>query len=129
MFQMGSVGPMLGQAHHFRLYAPEKIDYAVNRYTNEAKRLYGVMDRRLAEAPFFAFEYSIADIAIFPWTRSHANQGVDLAEYPNFKRWFDTMAARPAVQRGLKVLADRRKALTDDKARMNLFGDKQYERR
>jgi GSH-dependent disulfide-bond oxidoreductase len=129
MFQMGSIGPMLGQAHHFRLYAPEKIDYAVNRYTNEAKRLYGVMDRRLAAVPYFASEYSIADISIFPWTRSHANQGVDLAEYPNFKRWYDTVAARPAVQRGLKVLADRRKPLTDDEARMNLFGDRQYERR
>jgi len=129
MFQMGSVGPMLGQAHHFRLYAPEKIEYAVNRYTNEAKRLYRVMDRRLAEVPYFAGEYSIADISIFPWTRSHANQGVDLADFPSFKRWYDTVAARPAVQRGVQVLANRRKPLTDDKARSTLFGDKQYEMR
>jgi GST-like protein len=129
MFQMGSIGPMLGQAHHFRLYAPEKIDYAINRYTNEAKRLYGVMDRRLREAEFFAGEYSIADIAIFPWTRSHANQGVDLADYPNFLRWYRALEARPAVQRGVRVLADRRKPLVDDKARDALFGATQYERR
>jgi GST-like protein len=130
MFQVGGVGPMLGQAHHFRIYAPEKIEYAINRYTNEAKRLYNVMDRRLGEARWFAGdEYSIADIAIFPWTRSHANQGVDLADYPNFKRWFDAMAARPAVQRGVQVLAERRKPITDEQARRNLFGDKQYERR
>jgi len=129
MFQMGSVGPMLGQAHHFRLYAPEKLEYAINRYTNEAKRLYNVMDRRLAEVPYFAGEYSIADIAIFPWTRSHANQGVDLAEFPNFQRWYDRVAARPAVQRGVQVLADRRRPLISDQARENLFGGRQYEKR
>ena len=126
MFQMGGVGPMLGQAHHFRLYAPEKIEYAFNRYTNEAKRLYGVMDRRLSQVEYFAGSYSIADIAIFPWTRSHANQGVDLAEYPNVKRWFDAVDARPAVQRGIKVLADRRKPITDAKSRETLFGAQQY---
>jgi GSH-dependent disulfide-bond oxidoreductase len=126
MFQMGGVGPMLGQAHHFRLYAPEKIEYAINRYTNEARRLYGVMDRRLGEVEYFAGEYSIADMAIFPWTRSHANQGVDLVNFPNVKRWFDALDARPAVQRGLKVLADRRKPLMDDKARETLFGATQY---
>jgi GST-like protein len=126
MFQMGGVGPMLGQAHHFRLYAPEKIEYAVNRYTNEAKRLYAVMDQRLGQAEYFAGNYSIADMAIFPWTRSHANQGVDLAEYPNVKRWYEAVAARPAVQRGVKVLADRRKPLLDDKARETLFGSTQY---
>jgi GST-like protein len=128
MFQMGGVGPMLGQAHHFRLYAPEKIEYAINRYTNEARRLYAVMDKRLAEVPYFAGEYGIADIAIFPWTRSHERQGVDLASYPNFKRWFDAVGARPAVQRGVQVLADRRKPLIDDKARENLFGATQYAR-
>jgi GST-like protein len=126
MFQMGSIGPMLGQAHHFRLYAPEKIEYAINRYTHEAGRLYGVMDRRLREVEYFAGEYSIADIAIFPWTRSHANQGVDLANYTNVKRWFDALDVRPAVQRGLKVLSDRRKPLMDDKARETLFGATQY---
>jgi GST-like protein len=129
MFQKGGVGPMLGQAHHFRLYAREKIEYAINRYTNESKRLYGVMDRRLGEVEYFAGEYSIADIAIFPWTRSYANQGVDIEEYPNFKRWFDTVSARPAVQRGVQVLADRRKPITDDKAREVLYGAQQYARR
>jgi len=129
MFQMGSVGPMLGQAHHFRIYAPQKIDYAIDRYTKEANRLYGVMDRRLAASPFIACdEYTIADIAIFPWLRSYKNQGVHLEAYPNVKRWFDAIAARPAVQRGLAVLADRRKPLLDDKARENLFGARQYER-
>ncbi len=129
MFQMGGVGPMFGQAHHFRLYAPEPIEYAINRYTNEAKRLYGVLDRRLGEVPFLAGEYGIADIATFPWTRSHTRQGVDLADYPNVKRWFDTIAERPAVQRGVTVLADRRKPLVDEQARQNLFGATQYERR
>ena len=131
MFQMGGLGPMLGQAHHFRIYAKEKIEYAINRYTSEAKRLYGVMDRRLAEVPYLAGDYGIADMAAFPWTRSHANQGVDLADYPNVRRWFDAIAARPAVQRGVQVLADRRKpvAQIDDKARQNLFGATQYERR
>jgi GST-like protein len=129
MFQMGGVGPMLGQAHHFRLYAPEKIEYAINRYTQEAKRLYGVMDRRLAQAPYFAGAYSIADMAIFPWTRSHANQGIELDAYPNVKRWYDAIAARPAVARAVQVLADRRKPLTDAKARENLFGSAQHEKR
>jgi len=131
MFQMGGLGPMLGQAHHFRIYAKEKIEYAINRYTNEAKRLYGVMDKRLADAPYFAGDYGIADMAIYPWTRSHANHGVELAEYPNVKRWFEAVSARPAVQRGVQVLADRRKpvAQLDDKARQNLFGAGQYEKR
>jgi GST-like protein len=130
MFQMGGVGPMLGQAHHFRIYAPEKIDYAINRYTNEARRLYGVMDKRLSEAEYFAGkEYSIADIAIFPWTRSYANQGVDIDEYPNFKRWYQAVDARPAVQRGVKVLADRRKPQMTDKDKETLFGATQYARR
>jgi len=130
MFQMGGVGPMLGQAHHFRIYAPEKIEYAIDRYTREANRLYGVMDRRLAVSRYIACdEYTIADIAIFPWLRSHKNQGVDLEAYPNVKRWFDEIAARPAVQRGLAVLADRRKPLLDDRARENLFGAKQYGKR
>ena len=130
MFQMGGVGPMLGQAHHFRIYAPEKIDYAVNRYTNEAKRLYGVMDQQLASHRYIAGdEYTIADIAIYPWLRSWQNQGVVIEEYPHLKRWFDTIAARPAVQRGVQVLASLRKPITDDKARENLFGATQYQRR
>jgi len=128
MFQMGGIGPMLGQTHHFRTYAPEQIPYAVERYTNEAKRLYGVMDTRLGEVPYFAGEYSIADMAIFPWTRSHANQGVDLADYPNVKRWFDAITTRPAVERGVKVLADRRRPIQTDKEREILFGATQYQR-
>ena len=130
MFQMGGVGPMLGQAHHFRLYAPEKIPYAVDRYGNEAKRLYGVIDKRLAASRFIACdEYTIADIAIFPWLRSWEKQGIVLADYPHVQAWFDGIAVRPAVQRGVRVLADLRKELRDDKARDILFGKTQYERR
>ena len=130
MFQMGGVGPMLGQAHHFRLYAPEKLPYAIERYTNEARRIYGVIDRQLSKSRFIAGRtYSIADIAIFPWLRSWENQGVTLGDYPHLKAWFDGIAARPAVQRGVQVLADRRKPLTGDKEREILFGKQQYERR
>lgn len=130
MFQMGGVGPMLGQAHHFRMYAPEKIDYAVNRYTNEARRLYGVIDKRLSQSPWLGGKsYSIADIATFPWLRSWENQGIVLDDYPHLKDWFLRIAQRPAVQRGVKVLADLRKPITDDKAREVLFGKTQYERR
>ena len=130
MFQMGGVGPMLGQTHHFRIYAPEKIEYAVNRYTNESKRLYGVMDRQLQTHKFIAgSQYSIADIAIFPWLRSAANQGIDWADYPTLKIWFDAIAARPAVARGVEVLADLREPITGDKEREILFGSTQYRRR
>ena len=129
MFQMGGVGPMLGQAHHFRIYAPEKIDYAVNRYTNEAKRLYGVMNKRLAQSKYIAGpEYTIADIAIFPWLRSWKNQGIAWDDYPHLKGWFDEIAARPAVQRGVEVLAAQRRPITDDKAREMLFGATQYKK-
>ncbi|MET3514374.1 MAG: glutathione S-transferase C-terminal domain-containing protein [Gammaproteobacteria bacterium] len=130
MFQMGGVGPMLGQAHHFRMYAPEKLPYAIERYTNEAKRLYGVIDRRLEKSAFVGgADYSIADIAIFPWLRSWQNQGVEMDDYPALKAWFDGIAARPAVQRGVQVLADRRKPITDDKSREILFGKTQYQKR
>lgn len=130
MFQMGGVGPMLGQNHHFRLYAPEKIEYAIQRYTSEARRLYGVIDRRLAESKFLAgAQYSIADMATFPWLRNWHNQGVDLQDYPHLKKWFDGIAARPAVQRGVQVLTELRKPITDDKAREVLFGRTQYQKR
>ncbi len=130
MFQMGGVGPMLGQAHHFRIYAPEKIEYGINRYTNEAKRLYGVMDKRLQSSPWIGGKsYSIADIAIFPWLRSWQNQGIDWADYPHLQAWFDKIAARPAVQKAVQVLAGARKPLVDEKARQNLFGATQYEKR
>jgi GSH-dependent disulfide-bond oxidoreductase len=130
MFQMGGVGPMLGQAHHFRIYAPHQIDYAVERYTNEAKRLYGVMNKRLANSRYLGgAEYSIADIAVFPWLRSWKNQGIDWDDYPHLKGWFDEIAKRPAVLRGVEVLAASRKPLTGDKEREALFGSQQYQRR
>ncbi|MDE2429203.1 MAG: glutathione S-transferase N-terminal domain-containing protein [Burkholderiales bacterium] len=130
MFQMGGFGPMLGQAHHFRIYAPEKIDYAIDRYTNEARRLYGVIDQRLSTNAYLAGdEYTIADMATFPWARSFANQGIDWLEFPHAKRWFEEISHRPAVQRGVKVLADLRKPLDSDKARDVLFGNMQYARK
>jgi GSH-dependent disulfide-bond oxidoreductase len=130
MFQMGSVGPMLGQAHHFLAYAPEKLPYAMQRYSKEANRLYGVMDRRLAESKFIACgEYTIADMAIMPWLRSYERQGVNMDEYPHVRKWFDAIGARPAVQRGLAVLAELRKPAMDDKAKEMLFGATQYQRR
>ncbi len=104
MFQMGGIGPMLGQAHHFRTYAPEQIPYAVERYTNEAKRLYGVLDKQLAGNAFAAgANYSIADMAIFPWTARHEWHQVNLADFPNVKRWYDAINARPAVTKGMAV--------------------------
>ncbi len=130
MFQMGGIGPMLGQAHHFRIYAPEKIDYAIQRYTNEAKRLYGVMDRQLATSKFIACnQYTLADVAIFPWLRSWENQGIDWVDYPHLKKWFDLVSERPAVQRGVNVLADMRKPLTGDRERDVLFGKTQFQKR
>jgi GSH-dependent disulfide-bond oxidoreductase len=130
MFQMGNVGPMFGQAHHFRGYAPEPIPYAVERYTNEANRLYGVLDRRLGEADYVAGDYSIADMAIFPWTISHERQGVSLDEYPNVRRWSDALHARPAVERGLAVLKElRRTRPITDEEREVMFGARQYARR
>jgi len=131
MFQMGSIGPMLGQAHHFLRYAPEKIPYAMERYAKEANRLYGVLDRRLAESRFVACDqYTIADIAIMPWLRFPANQGVDAAQFPNYRRWFDEINERPAVQRGLAVLSDIKRPPPDDpKWRENMFGAAQYQRR
>ena len=130
MWQMGGLGPMLGQAHHFRNYAPERIDYAFNRYTNEANRLYRVLDKRLGEARFLAGDaYSIADIAAWPWTRYPDRQGVERDELPNFKRWFAEIAERPAVKRGVEVLADLRSEGFDAKARDLLFGAGQYAKR
>ena len=130
MFQMGGVGPMLGQNHHFRAYAPEKLDYAVNRYTNEAKRLYGVIDRRLGQSDWLGGKaYSIADIATFPWLRSYERQGIVLSDYPKLEAWFRRIEERPAVQRGVKVLAGLRKPINDAKSREVLFGATQYEKR
>jgi len=122
MWQMGGLGPMLGQAHHFRGYAPEKIPYAIARYTNEANRLYGVMDTRLADRPFLAGDYSIADMACWPWIVPHERQGQRLEDFPNLKRWFETMRARPAVQRGFAIGKELRQAAMDEQAKKILFG-------
>ena len=104
MFQMGGVGPMFGQAHHFRRFAPEQIPYAIERYSKETKRLYGVLDKRLGEVEYVAGPYSIADMAIFPWCQRADWQGVDLAaEFPNVRRWYDLVAAREQVQKGMSV--------------------------
>jgi GST-like protein len=130
MFQMGGIGPMLGQTHHFRIYAPEKVEYAINRYTNETRRLYGVMEKELGKKRFIAGkDYSIADMAIFPWTRSWKNQGVTLEEFPNVLRWHEEIAARPAVKRGVEILTTLRKPLNDDKAKEILYGKTQYQKR
>lgn len=107
MFQMGSVGPMLGQAHHFRRYAKEQIPYAIERYTREAGRLYRVLDKQLGEAEYLAGEFSIADMAVYPWLRPHKWQGQDIAAWPNLQRWYGAVRKRPAVQKGLAVLQDK----------------------
>ena len=130
MFQMGGIGPMLGQTHHFRIYAPEKIDYAINRYTNETRRLYGVMDKQLGKSAFIAGKsYTIADMAIWPWLRNWKGQGQNMDDHPNLKRWFESVGERPAVQRAIKVLADLRKAVMDDRDKETLFGATQYAKR
>jgi GST-like protein len=130
MFQMANVGPMLGQAGHFRNAAPEKIPYAIERYTNESRRLFNVLDRRLAEVPFVASDYSIADIATYPWVVAALKaQPEQLDSRPNLKRWIDALAARPSVQKGMAVMADQpQKPLTEDE-RSILYGSKQHERR
>jgi GST-like protein len=131
MTQMGHVGPMLGQAHHFLGYAPEKIEYAMNRYKNEANRLYGVLDRQLAKSEWLACdEYSIADMATMPWLRAPERQGVNIDEYPHVKRWRDRIAERPAVKKALDVLKDARRAGEMSKEQKEvLFGSQQYARR
>ncbi|MEM7442532.1 MAG: glutathione binding-like protein [Pseudomonadota bacterium] len=130
MWQMAGFGPMLGQAGHFRFYAPEPVPYAQERYSNELRRLYGVLDRRLGETAFLAGDdYTIADMATFPWCRSYERHGLAAEEFPNFKRWYDLIGERAAVQRGSQVLADRRATKLTDEARRNLFGTAQYQRR
>jgi GST-like protein len=133
MWQMGGLGPMMGQANHFRRYAKDKIQYAIDRYTNEANRLTNVLDKRLAEVRYTAGkEYSISDIACFPWLRGADQRGVNLEDYPNVKRWFDEINARPGVQRGCKVLADVQAANTaphNDKSWEIMFGKVQFEKR
>ncbi len=131
MFQMGHIGPMLGQAHHFLGYSVEKIPYAIDRYRNEANRLYGVLDRRLGASPYVGCrDYTIADMAVMPWLRSYERQGVNMDDYRNVRRWFDKLNERPAVKRGLQVLADRRRTgpLTPEQREV-MFGSVQYARR
>jgi GSH-dependent disulfide-bond oxidoreductase len=127
-WQMGGFGPFLGQAHHFNAYAPTRIKYAMDRYTNEAKRLYGVLDRQLAGRDYIAGEYSIADIATFPWTRLHQRQGVDMGAYPNVTRWQQAIAARPAVAKDMKRTEDIVNGFTE-KSWSVLFGAEQYQKR
>ena len=129
-WQMGGVGPMFGQAGHFLRYAPEKIPYAIDRYTNEAKRLCRVADGRLADREFIAGEYSIADMAIFPWVHALA-ETVELDETKNLKRWVEMLRARPATARGLKVLEEVRRPISEmsEEAKSILFGQKQFEKR
>ncbi|HTR15421.1 MAG TPA: glutathione binding-like protein [Acetobacteraceae bacterium] len=128
MFQMGGIGPMFGQYNHFASYAPEKIPYAIERYGKEVRRLHGVLEKRLSRSEYLAGSgYSIADIATFPWLRNPESRGIDLAEFPSVKRWFDAIAARAAVQRGLTVLSDKqRKGPITDEQRENMFGTKQF---
>jgi GST-like protein len=130
MFQMANVGPMLGQAGHFRNAAPEKISYAIERYTNESRRLFNVLDKRLAANPYLAGDYSIADIATYPWVVAALKaQPEQLDTRPHLKRWIDALAARPAVQKGMAVMADQpQKPLTEEE-RAILYGAKQHERR
>src|SRR5215213_5170938 len=125
MFQMASVGPMLGQAHHFRGYAPEQIPYAIDRYTNEAARLYGVMESRLSEVEYFVDEeYSIVDMAIYPWVASHERQGQRIEDYSNLARWYEGMGEHPAVRRAMEVGEELRRPIEDldEEARDMLFG-------
>lgn len=122
-WQVGGVGPMAGQAHHFRQYAPEQIPYAVDRYTREVGRLYGIIDRRVADRDFLAGEYSIADMATYPWAKLWKRQGQDLDRLPNFARWLERMQTRPAVARGMAVRVEEKVDLvTDAEARRILFG-------
>jgi len=126
-WQMGGLGPMAGQNHHFSGYAPEKIPYAINRYVNETARLYGVLDKRLADRPFVAGEeYSIADMAIYPWIVPHERQGQDLADFPNLARWFGDVAARPATAlayaQAERVNPSNVPSVSDEESRRILFG-------
>ncbi|WP_445158348.1 glutathione binding-like protein [Halomonas sp. E14] len=127
-WQMGGLGPMAGQNHHFRHYAPKKIEYAIQRYMNETSRLYGVLDRRLDDHEFVGGDaYSIADMAIYPWIVPHERQGQDLEEFPSLERWFQQMARRPAVVRAYALAEEVNPQAgepIDDEARRHLFGQR-----
>jgi len=125
VWQVAGLGPMLGQAHHFRGYAPEQIPYAIERYTNEAHRLYSVLNRRLEGREYVCGEYTIADIACWPWIVPYERQGQKLEEFPNLQRWFAAVKSRPAVTRGMAVGAEHRQAgPMDEKAKQILFGQR-----
>ena len=131
MFQMGGVGPMFGQSNHFSHYAVDKIPYAIDRYVNECKRLYGVMDTRLGEVDYLAgADYTIADIATHPWAQGYERRGVDINDYPNVKQWVEVIHERPAVIRGVEVLAQERSSgnFTAEEREV-LFGKTQFEKR
>ena len=131
-FQMANIGPMFGQAHHFREFAPEKIPYAIERYANEANRLYGVLNKRLRGRDYICDRYSIADVASYAWVDYHARVGVAIGEYPRVERWLARMAARPGVQRGMAVMSEwevKVGELLDSRAQEALHGKAQYKRR
>jgi GSH-dependent disulfide-bond oxidoreductase len=121
-WQMGGLGPMARQNHHFSMYAPEKLPYAIDRYVKETNRLYGVIERRLRDRPFLAGDYSIADMAAFPWVVPHERQGQKLEDFPNLKRWFQTLRARPAVIKGLDLGKESRAQTMSEEAKKVLFG-------
>ncbi|HEY5930897.1 MAG TPA: glutathione binding-like protein [Burkholderiales bacterium] len=122
-WQMGGLGPMAGQNHHFSLYAPEKLPYAIDRYVGETARLYAVLDKRLGDREFVAGEYSIADMAAYPWVVPHQRQGQDLNDFPHLKRWFEAIQARPAVVRAYeKGKAISTRPAVDEQSRKILFG-------
>jgi GST-like protein len=130
MFQMGGIGPMFGQYNHFANYAPEQLPYAIDRYKKEARRLVGVLEKRLNQDDYLAGTYSIADMASFPWIRAAATRAFDWDDYPAVKRWHDAIAARPAVERGMALLSEhRRPGPIDEKAKEVLFGATQFEKR
>jgi GST-like protein len=125
---MANLGPNAGNAHHFRNYAAEKVQYGIDRFTNEVNRLYGVMNTRLADRPYLAGEYSIADMASYPWVRPYKNQGQDIAEFPNLEKWYQRMHDRPAVAKAIKVGEELRSQAynlaTDKDAQKILFGQR-----
>ena len=120
-WQMGGLGPMAGQAHHFRQYAPEQVPYGIERYTNECNRLYGVLNHRLADREFIAGDYSIADMASWPWVLLYQRQGQDLAQFPHLKHWLDTIQARPAATKGERLGDERRTSIINEESRKVLF--------
>lgn len=127
MWQMGGLGPMAGQTHHFRVYAPEKVPYAIERYTNEVNRLYGVLDKQLADKDYIAGDYSIADMACIGWAQLWERQGQTITQFPNLEQWIERMKARPAVEKGLALGLEKREQSSFDKDKDQqsvLFGQK-----